>query len=208
MGPPGAGKGTQAGSLASNLGVMRVSSGDLFRQHQERDTGLGRLAQSYMERGELVPDDVTIKMVMEWINSPDQVRGFVLDGFPRTIAQAEILDKKLCGKGGIDRVVYIKVEENELIRRLNGRMICRLCQKPYHQEFSPPADPSSCDRCGGELYQREDDKPESVKKRIQVYREETEPVVQYYRRAGKLREIDGLGPVVEVEQALVRELES
>ena len=125
MGPPGAGKGTQAARLASRLGVMRISSGDLFRQHQERDTELGRLARSYMERGVLVPDNVTINMVMEWINAPEQAKGFVLDGFPRTVAQAEALDRDLQGKVGIDRVVYIKVSEEELVHRLSGRLVCR-----------------------------------------------------------------------------------
>ena len=187
---------------------MRISSGDLFRQHQERDTELGRSARSYMERGELVPDKVTIKMVMEWINDPEQAKGFVLDGFPRTVAQAEALDRELQGNGGIDRVVYIKVPKEELVHRLSGRLVCRHCQRPYHRESSPPAEPCKCDHCDGELYQREDDKPEAIKKRIQVYQEETEPVVHYYRQAGKLREIDGLGPMAEVEQALMREVDA
>ena len=203
LGPPGAGKGTQAARLAVRLGVMRVSSGDLFREHQEKETELGDLARSFMERGVLVPDDVTIKMVMEWINGPNQAKGFVLDGFPRTQAQAEALDRELDGRGGIDKVLYIKVSQEELIRRLSGRLVCRGCQTPYHREFSPPEEAYKCDRCGGELYQRDDDKAQAVKKRIQVYEEETEPLVQYYRQGGKLREIDGLGSIEGVEQAVV-----
>ena len=203
LGPPGAGKGTQAARLGSKLGVTRVSSGDLFRQHQREGTELGRLAGTYMERGVLVPDEVTIKMVMEWINAPEQANGFVLDGFPRTLAQAQALGRDLEEAGGIDKVLYIKVSMDELTRRLSGRLICRQCQTLYHQHSSPPTHPDECDRCGGELYQREDDKPEAVKKRFQVYAEETEPLVQYYRQAGKLTEIDGQGSIAEVGQALV-----
>ena len=206
MGPPGAGKGTQAALLADELGVPRISSGDLFRDHQDRDTELGRLARSYMERGVLVPDDVTIKMVKEWIDANAKDGGFLLDGFPRTNAQAEALDEALASRGGVDKAVYIKVPRQELIRRLSGRLICRGCQTPYHAEFSPPQRPGICDLCGGELYQRDDDKPEAVRKRIQVYLEETEPLVEYYRRAGKLAEINGEGPVEEVGEALLAAL--
>ena len=202
MGPPGSGKGTQAVGLAQKLGVTRIASGDLFREHRERDTDLGRLAQPYMERGEYVPDEVTIKMIMEWINAPEPANGFVLDGFPRTLAQARALDRELADKGGIDKVLYIKVSGDELTRRLTGRVICRRCQAPYHMEYSVPTEPGRCDRCGGELYQRDDDKPETVRKRIQVYVDETEPVVQYYREACKLEEIEGKGSIDEVERTL------
>ena len=203
LGPPGAGKGTQADKLACNLGVTRVSSGELFREHQQRDTELGRLAGSYMERGVLVPDEVTIEMVMGWINAPQQAGGFVLDGFPRTLAQALALDRELARKGGIDKVLHMKVSQEELMRRLTGRLLCSRCQTPYHERFSPPGEPGKCDRCGGELYQREDDKPEAVKKRIQVYMEETEPLVEYYRRADTLNEVDGEASIEEVGQALM-----
>jgi adenylate kinase len=203
LGPPGAGKGTQVARIAAALGVTRVSSGDLFREHQQKGTELGRLARSYMERGALVPDDVTIKMIMVWINSPEQARGFVLDGFPRTLAQAEALDVELEGRGGIDKVLYINVSQEELMRRLTGRLICRQCQTPYHKDFSPPKAAGICDKCGGELYQRDDDKPEAVKKRIQVYVEQTEPLVKYYRKAGKLKEIDGKGSIEDVGKLLV-----
>lgn len=202
LGPPGAGKGTQASRLADKLDVTLVSSGDLFREHQRNDTELGRLAREYMERGALVPDDVTIRMIMEWINAPEQERGFVLDGFPRTRPQAEALDRELEGIGSIDAVLYIRVSPEELGRRLAGRLICRDCQTPYHRDASPPSEPDTCDRCGGELYQRADDRPEAVARRIEEYAEQTEPLVQFYRGAGKLAEIDGEGPIAEVGRAL------
>ena len=203
MGPPGSGKGTQATRVAEKLGVTQVSSGDLFRGHQQRDTELGRLARSYMERGVYVPDDVTITMIMEWINAPGQSGGVVLDGFPRTLAQAQAIDRELEDRGGIDRVLYINVSQEELTRRLSGRLICRRCQAPYNAHSSPPEESGKCDRCGGDLYQRDDDKLEVVTKRIQVYMDETEPVVQYYRQAEKLTEVDGEASVEEVGQALV-----
>ena len=203
MGPPGAGKGTQAGQISDSLGIPRVSSGDLFRDHQRRDTELGRLAHSYMERGVLVPDDVTIEMVMEWINSHQSAGGFLLDGFPRTLAQAKALDRALAAEGGIDRVLYIRVQREELVRRLSGRLICRGCQTPYHIESAPPERPGVCDRCGSELYQRDDDKPEVVRRRIQVYIDETEPLVEYYRKASVLQEVDGESSIEEVSRALV-----
>ena len=203
MGPPGSGKGTQAARIAEMLRVDMVSSGDLFREHREQDTELGRQARSYMDKGVYVPDEITIRMMMEWINAPGRSKGFVLDGFPRTLAQAEALDRALEGSGGIDKVLFIKVSEDELARRLGGRLICRLCQTPFHTESSRPESPGKCDRCGGELYQREDDKPEVVKTRIKVYMDETEPVVQHYQRAGKLLEASGEGPIEQVGSALV-----
>lgn len=202
LGPPGAGKGTQAVRVEEKLQVPRVSSGDLFRDNQNRETELGLLARSYMERGVLVPDDVTIKMVMEWINEHLDAGGFLLDGFPRTHAQAEALDRELEGKGGIDVAVYVAVPMDELIRRLSGRLVCRKCQTPYQLDSAPPQRAGKCDRCGGELYQRDDDKPEAVKKRIQVYLEETEPLVEYYREAGKLKKVCGIGSIEEVGRTL------
>ena len=164
---------------------------------------MGRLVSSYMDRGALVPDEVTIKMVMEWINDPEQERGFVLDGFPRTLAQAEALDTRLGESETIDSVLYMDVSDEELKRRLTGRLICRDCQTPYHTSFSPPRLAGKCDSCGGELYRRADDMPEAVEKRIKVYQEETEPLVQYYRQRGKLAEINGQAPVEQVGESLI-----
>ena len=208
LGAPGSGKGTQAARLACALGVTRMSSGDLFRDHQQRDTDLGRMVRSYVEAGTYVPDDVTIGMVMEWIDAPGQEQGFVLDGFPRTLAQACALEANLGSRGGIDKVLHISVSWDELTKRLAGRIVCRACQASYSQE-SPPPNASSrlCDRCGGELYHREDDYPEVVKRRIETYQEETVPVIQYYRDADKLTEINGEGPVDSVERMLIEALE-
>jgi adenylate kinase len=195
LGPPGAGKGTQAARIAENLSVPKVASGDLFRDHQARDTELGRLARTYMERGDLVPDDVTIRMVMEWVEAHEGEGGFLLDGFPRTLAQAEALDREMVESGGIDRALYINVNTEELFRRLAGRWICRSCQTPYHEQSSPPSVSGKCDRCGGDLYQRDDDNAEAVQKRLGVFFKETEPLVQFYRETGILREVDGVGTV-------------
>ena len=203
MGPPGSGKGTQAARVAEKLGVESVSSGDLFRDHRRRDTELGRMAQSYMDRGDYVPDDVTIKMVMDWIDKPDHASGFVLDGFPRTLAQARALDQALESRGRVDRVLFVTVSEGELIRRLTGRLVCRQCQATYHLSSSPPTREGQCDACGGELYQREDDTAEVVTNRIQVYSRETGPVVDYYRATGTLREVEGEASIQAVGDALI-----
>ena len=202
LGPPGAGKGTQAAMIAEEMGVPRVSSGDLFRDHQSRDTELGRLAKSYMERGVYVPDDVTIRMVMDWIEDHEGRGGYLLDGFPRTLAQARSLDEAVEDRGGIDVALNIRVGRDELVRRLSGRLICRICQAPCNRDSSPPRVEGCCDACGGELYQREDDRPEAIGKRLETYFEETEPLVDYYRRAGILREVDGEGTVGEVKAAI------
>jgi len=200
LGPPGAGKGTQAARLSDALGIPRVSSGDLFRDHQRRNTELGQLARSYMGRGVLVPDDVTIRMVMDWIDREAGSGGFLLDGFPRTEAQAAALDAAMEESGGIDKAIYIKVSKDELVTRLSDRLVCTDCQMP-HSERDPDT-AGSCTRCGGKLYQREDDKPEAVEKRIQVYMEETAPLVEHYREAGILEEVEGERSVEEVGRDL------
>ena len=208
LGPPGAGKGTHSAAIADALGVPRVASGDLFRDHQHRDTELGRLARSYMGRGLLVPDDVTIRMMMEWTEAHEGEGGFLLDGFPRNLAQAEALDRSKVNEDGIDGALYIQVPNEELVRRLTGRLVCRSCQAIYHRDAAPPQRPDICDRCGGEVYQREDDKPKAVARRLEVYFAETEPLVEYYRGAGILREVNGHGTFEEVERALLRAVDA
>jgi adenylate kinase len=207
LGAPGAGKGTQAASVARKLKLVHIATGDLFRQALERGTELGLKAKSYMEKGVLVPDQLTIEMVLERLSAPDMGGGVILDGFPRNLKQAEALDEALARQGkSIDKVVYIKVSEAELLRRLGGRRVCRVCQAPYHISDSPPRVEGVCDKCGGELYQRPDDTEASIKKRLEVFRAETAPLVGYYRRAGKLLEIDGEGGVARVEKRIVAAL--
>ena len=204
LGPPGAGKGTQAERLEKELRMPHVASGDLFRENLKNETELGLLAKEYMDKGALVPDDVTIAMVRQRLQRPDCDQGAILDGFPRTQAQAEGLDTMLAGMGrGLDGVLYIAVPDEELVRRLSGRWICRQCQTPYHTVFSPPATEGVCDACGGELYQRDDDKPETVRARLKVYHEQTSPLIDYYRQAGLLVETDGSGDIETVSAALL-----
>jgi adenylate kinase len=202
LGAPGAGKGTQAALLAKKLNLAHIASGDIFRQAQESGTELGMLAKSYMEKGMLVPDDVTIKMILERISAPDCAYGFVLDGFPRTIEQAQALERTL-GKEGVDRVLYIKVPSEELVRRLSGRWLCRYCQTPYHMVNNPPKVEGKCDLCGGELYQRPDDREEAVRKRIEVYHAQTMPLIDYYLKQGKLVEVDGEGSIDKISEDLI-----
>ncbi len=207
LGAPGAGKGTQAAKVAEELKLAHVATGDLFRQAQQQESDLAAQARSYMEKGMLVPDDITIKMVLEHISAPEYESGVIFDGFPRNLKQAEALDKALVQRGkAVDKVVYIKVSEGELLKRLSGRWICRQCQAPYHAVSSPPRVPGKCDRCGGKLSQRPDDTEETVKKRLQVYFAETSPLIDYYTRAGKLLELDGEGSVDKVEKRIVEAL--
>ena len=204
LGAPGSGKGTQAGTISQRLGIAHVASGDLFREAASRGDELGRQAKSYMEKGLLVPDEITIKMILERIAAPDCAKGFILDGFPRTLEQAKALDRALKGRGeAVERVVYIKVSSEELERRLSSRFICRSCQTPYNLVSQPPKVAGRCDKCGGELYQRSDDLPETVRKRIQVYFAETAPLISYYEETGKLVEINGDGGIEEVGEELV-----
>ena len=207
LGAPGAGKGTQAVMMAEKLGLVQVASGDLFRKALAGQTELGKKAKVYMDKGQLVPDEITIQMVLERLAAPDVRQGAILDGFPRNLGQARALDKALAERSNaIDKVVYIKVPENELLKRLGGRWICRDCQAPYHEIESPPKVKGKCDRCGGELYQRDDDKPGTVKKRLEVYFAETSPLIDYYRKAGKLLELNGEGSMEAVNRQILAAL--
>jgi adenylate kinase len=204
LGAPGSGKGTQAAYVAQKLNLVHIATGDLFRQAVEQGTGLGTKVKSYMEKGVLVPDQITIQVVLERISAPDCEPGVVLDGYPRNLKQAEALDRALVQKvKAIDKVVYIRVPKEELIKRLGGRWICRNCQTPYHAIDSPPKVWGRCDKCGGELYQRPDDTVEVVKKRLEVYFAQTAPLIDYYNQAGKLVEIDGEGDVTEVGNRII-----
>jgi adenylate kinase len=204
LGGPGAGKGTQAERLSEALEIPQVSTGDLFRENLKKETELGLLAKGYMERGELVPDEVTVGMVRERLSRPDAARGAILDGFPRTIAQAKALRSLLTDLGfKLAMVPYIKVPEEMLLARLAGRWTCRGCGAMYHELFSPPEQAGTCDRCGGELYQRPDDTPETQKHRIEVYFEQTAPLIDYYREKGLLVEVDGRPGIDEIQAELL-----
>lgn len=208
LGGPGAGKGTQAERLSEALGIPQVSTGDLFRENLKNETELGLLAKGYMERGELVPDEVTVGMVRERLSRPDAAPGAILDGFPRTIAQAEALESLLIDLGNELAVVpYIKVPEDVLLARLAGRWTCRKCGAMYHQLFSPPKKAGVCDKCGGELYQRPDDTPETQRHRIEVYSDQTAPLIDYYRRKGLLVEVDGRPGIDEIQAELLGVIE-
>jgi adenylate kinase len=203
MGPPGAGKGTQAGTVAGLVGVTHVASGDLFRELVKQDSDNARQAKAYMDRGELVPDELTLSIVMDRLSQPDARNGFILDGFPRTVAQARALDERLADADQhLDRVINLVVPEDVLLARLSGRWLCENCHASYHAVFSPPLRPGICDRCGGRLYQREDDTLQTAKRRLSVYEENTMPVLDYYRDAGVLVEVPGDRPVGEVSEAL------
>ncbi len=209
LGPPGAGKGTQAKVLAENLGLLHIASGDLFRYHQQKGTPLGLKTMEYMSQGLLVPDEITIAIVLEHVLSPAALRGALLDGFPRNLAQAQALDDALEDRGmAIDRVILVSVPEQELIRRLSGRLVCRQCQTPYHPKTAPPEVEGRCDRCQGQLYQRQDDTADAIMVRIQVYRDETAPLIDHYEGTGKLSEVDGVGTVEEIGQRLLQSLEN
>ncbi|MCL5429233.1 MAG: adenylate kinase [Chloroflexi bacterium] len=204
LGPPGAGKGTQAEILSEKLGLAHVSSGDLFRENIKNQTELGKLAKGFMDRGDLVPDDVTIAMVRERLSRPDCAKGALLDGYPRTPAQAAALSQMLNNLGGkVDVVPYIRVDEEELVRRLSGRWTCRAEGHIYHEVFNPPKQTGVCDVDGSELYQREDDKRETVQRRIHVYLDQTAPLIDYYRKEGSLVEVDGAQNIEAVTQDLL-----
>ena len=203
MGPPASGKGTQAERLQQILDLPHVASGDLFRYNLKNQTELGLKAKAYMDKGELVPDDITIAMVLDRLSRSDCARGALLDGFPRTLAQAEALDRALEERGAaIDLVLNLQVPEEELISRITGRRVCRDCGATYHIKYNPPKVAGVCDKCGGELYQRDDDTEETARRRLTVYLEQTQPLIEYYNRKGVLVHIDGNRPIDEVTKAL------
>lgn len=204
MGLPGAGKGTQAARIVEELHIPHISTGDMFRQAVKEQTPLGLEAKSYMDQGQLVPDRVTIGIVRERLAKEDCANGFLLDGFPRTVPQAEALDQLLNELGKeIDFVLYIDVAEEELLKRLTGRRICRDCGATYHVVFAPPKQEGICDRCGGELYQRDDDREETVAKRLQVNLEQIQHLLRYYEGTGKLARIDGAQPIENVTEDIL-----
>ena len=207
FGAPGAGKGTQANIVSKKLHLVHIASGDLFREALEKGTDLGIRAKSYMEKGMLVPDEITISMVLERMSAPDCKAGVILDGFPRNLPQAKALDKALAKQAkAIDAAIYIKVAKERLLKRLSGRWICRNCQTPYHAVDSPPRIQGKCDKCGGELYQRPDDTIETAKKRLEVYATETAPLIDYYVQEDKLLEVNGEGSIDEVSHRIVTAL--
>jgi adenylate kinase len=207
LGAPGAGKGTQADILSQEMDLPHIASGDLFRQALEKRTEVGLLAKSYMDKGELVPDEITIKMILERINQPDCASGCLFDGFPRTWHQAEVLDKAFKEQGkNIDKATYIEVPNDELVKRLSGRWLCRACQAPYHVISSPPKTPGKCDKCGGELYQRSDDKEETVKDRLSIFFAQTVPILDYYEKQGKLIRVNGNQGIQGVAREIISAL--
>jgi adenylate kinase len=204
LGAPGAGKGTQSEILQERLNMVHVSSGDLLRDHRKRGTELGKIAEGYMVKGDLVPDDLVIEMIIERLAAPDAEHGVILDGFPRTPAQAKALDQALDMKGKrVNSALYIKVDDDVLLDRLSGRLTCRKCGHVFHEKFAPPRVPGVCDICGGELYQRDDDKRETAIKRLGIYFEQTMPIIEYYRGRGLLCEINGDQPIETVTDDLL-----
>ena len=212
VGPPGAGKGTQAEFIADHLSIPKISTGDIFRKNVSQGTPLGAEAKKYMDAGDLVPDEVTIAMVKDRISEPDASGGYLLDGFPRNVAQAKTLDAMLDEIGDhLDMVMELVVDDEEVVRRLAGRRTCRDCGQIWHIVFDPPADPEHCDRCNGALFQRDDDKEETIRHRLEVYNEQTAPIVDYYADRSILVGVDATGPVEDVTGraiAALRRMES
>jgi len=207
VGPPGAGKGTQAVHLAEHYAIPHISTGNIFRENIKNSTQLGQLAQSFLDKGELVPDSVTNEMVRDRLGQGDAANGFLLDGFPRNTAQADELNKILFEKSmPLDAVLELKIENSEIIRRLSGRRTCRNCSASFHIDFEKPKVAGVCDACQGELYQREDDKEEVIARRLEVYTEQTAPIIDYYSKAGLLKSISALGDVAEITQLAIKSL--
>jgi adenylate kinase len=204
VGPPGAGKGTQAEYLAAHLGVPKISTGDIFRANVGQGTPLGLAAKAFMDAGDLVPDQITIAMVRDRLAQPDTKTGFLLDGFPRNVAQAYVLAEILDSLDSrLDVVMDLEVDHDEVVRRLAGRRTCRDCGHVYHLDYDPPASPDVCGRCGGALFQRDDDREETVRHRLEVYTAQTEPLIGHYEALALLRRVDATGPVAHVTQRAV-----
>jgi adenylate kinase len=207
LGPPGAGKGTQSRMLGERVGAPQIASGDLLREAVRDRTALGIQAQGYMDKGSLVPDELVLKLIAARLDQPDAKTGFILDGFPRSVPQAEALARMLEQRGEtISKVVAINVPEDEIVKRISGRRTCRNCNEMYHVVFDPPGKPGICNKCGGELYQREDDKEDTVRHRLQVYNHATKPLLDYYGKAGLLSQIDGIGRLEEILNRILAEI--
>ncbi len=208
LGPPGAGKGTQAKILTKRFSIPQISTGDILRSAVKEQTAMGLKAKGYMDSGALVPDEVVVGIVEERLTKPDCASGFILDGFPRTVAQADALKQMLFGLGKtIEHVLSIEVDRNELLWRITGRRTCRLCGKGYHVAFDPPQVEGKCDECGGELYQREDDREETMRKRLAVYDEQTAPLIAYYSRESLLRSVKGIGSIEDIQRSILNIVE-
>lgn len=207
VGPPGAGKGTQAQFIASHLSIPKISTGDIFRVNVSQGTELGREAKAYMDRGDLVPDSITIAMVRDRLAEGDTRDGFLLDGFPRTLTQAKALDETLDDVGTkLDVVLELVVDDDEVVRRLSGRRTCRVCGRVWHLDFDPPTRDGICDQCGGELFQRDDDREETVRHRLEVYAEQTAPLIDFYADKSILVGLDATGPVEDVTDRAINAL--
>ena len=204
VGPPGAGKGTQAVALAAHYKIPHISTGDIFRANLKNGTELGKKAQSFMDRGELVPDSVTNEMVKDRLGNSDVINGFLLDGFPRNTNQAEVLDAILIEKKmPLDAALELSIDNSEIVKRLSGRRTCRNCSATFHKDFEKPKVDGLCDKCSGELYQREDDKEEVITRRLEIYAQQTEPIISYYKNAGILKNMSAIGDVSEITQKVI-----
>lgn len=209
VGPPGAGKGTQAEFISAHLSVPKISTGDIFRANVSQGTPLGKEAKKYMDAGDLVPDEITVGMVSDRLTDEDTAKGFLLDGFPRNVPQAQTLDELLLAADSpLDVVLELVVDDDEVVRRLSGRRTCRSCGHIWHVDFDPPTVEGVCDSCGGELFQRDDDKPETIRHRLEVYYEQTAPLVSYYAEQRLLVGIDAMGPVDDVTERAISALRS
>jgi len=209
LGPPGAGKGTQAKLLSERLSVPQIATGDILRAAVKQGTPMGLKAKAFMDAGALVPDDVVVGIVRERLQEEDCSGGFILDGFPRTAAQAEALKEMLASLGkSLEAVISLEVDTEALVRRLTGRRTCRECGRGFHVDFDPPKAEGACDACCGELYQRDDDREETIRRRLEVYAEQTQPLIDYYRREGLLTPVDGMLPIAEVQDQVLEILQA